>query len=159
MPFFCSLQVTVLQDDGLLAEYVHVLANSALVVPGDRVEAGQVLCKSGDAGFCPSPHLHLQLQQGEGDDVPTVLFALLGCEGSPYFPVAGKWYGPEGEVAAPVLAQQQEGGTMGALEARRDHGGVMNKCLGDSTGCKGELGESAPLLKPASTDDFPPPAR
>lgn len=158
---FCPSQVSVLQDDGFLAEYVHVLAHSALVVPGDKVEAGEVLCKSGDAGFCPSPHLHLQLQHGEGDDVPTVLFALLDCEGNPYFPVAGKWYGPEGEVALPVLTQKQEECRRGALEARGDDNGAESTCLEGSAGCKGELVESAPRLKTAtsSIDDFPPPAR
>lgn len=94
-------QVTVLQDDGLLAEYVHILADSARVAPGDRVSAGQPLCESGDAGFCPTPHLHLQLQEGEEDSAPTVLFALLDHEGNPYFPVAGKWYGSRGEMEAP----------------------------------------------------------
>ncbi|CAN0517412.1 unnamed protein product, partial [Ectocarpus sp. 12 AP-2014] len=81
--------VTVLQEDGLLAEYVHILAGSALVDPGDRVEAEQPLCLSGGAGFCPTPHLHLQLQEDEGDTAPTVQFAMLDCEGNSYFPVAG----------------------------------------------------------------------
>lgn len=104
---FCAfvtaqLQVTVLQDDGFLAEYVHILADSALVSVGDRVAAGQPLCASGDAGFCPSPHLHLQLQRGEGDSAPTVRFALLDGDGHPYFPVAGKWYGVQGEVTGSV---------------------------------------------------------
>lgn len=93
-----NAQVTVLQGDGLLAEYVHILAGSALVKPGDRVAAGQELCSSGGAGFCPTPHLHLQLQEGESDTAPTVQFAMLDCEGNPYFPVAGKWYGSQGEV-------------------------------------------------------------
>lgn len=106
-------QVTVLQDDGLLAEYVHIVAGSALVEPGDRVAAGQRLCSSGGAGFCPTPHLHLQLQEGESDAAPTVQFAMLDCEGNPYFPVAGKWYGCQGEVSR----QQQKSrppGTGGA---------------------------------------------
>lgn len=92
-------QVTVLQEDGLLAEYVHILAGSALVEVGDPVSAGQRLCSSGGAGFCPTPHLHFQLQEGESDTAPTVRFALLDCEGNPYFPTAGKWYGPQGEVS------------------------------------------------------------
>lgn len=91
----------MLQDDGLLAEYVHVAAGSALVAAGGRVTAGQPLCSSGDAGFCPSPHLHLQLQRGEEDSAPTVLFALLGAGGEPYLPVAGKWYGAAGEAVGP----------------------------------------------------------
>lgn len=105
-----NFKVTVLQDDGLLAEYVHVLAGSALVSVGDRVASGQQLCASGDAGFCPSPHLHLQLQEGEGDSAPTVLFALLDDENSPYFPVAGKFYGPTGEIVVPSPREDNKEG-------------------------------------------------
>ncbi|CAM9995447.1 unnamed protein product, partial [Sphacelaria rigidula] len=105
--------VTVLQDDGLLAEYVHVLANSVLVGIGDRVEAGQPLCASGDAGFCPSPHLHLQLQEEVGDSAPTVRFALLDGEGRPYFPVAGKWYGPQGELLLSQTLMESSGQEVG----------------------------------------------
>ncbi|CAM9221204.1 unnamed protein product, partial [Laminaria digitata] len=100
--------VSILQDDGLLAEYVHILADSSLVAPGDRVATGQPICVSGGAGFCPTPHLHFQLQEGEGDNVPTVLFALLDCDGNSYFPVAGRWYGPQGQVEAPLIRQPGE---------------------------------------------------
>ncbi|CAM9163485.1 unnamed protein product [Hapterophycus canaliculatus] len=94
--------VTVLQEDGLLAEYVHILAGSALVEQGDHVTAGEPLCLSGGAGFCPTPHLHLQLQEGDGDTAPTVYFAFLDFQGNHYFPVAGKWYAAEGEAPAPL---------------------------------------------------------
>lgn len=124
----------MLQEDGLLAEYVHILAGSALVKPGDHVTAGQPLCLSGGAGFCPTPHLHLQLQEGEGDTAPTVYFAFLDFEGNPYFPVAGKWYGAQGEALAPPKPRQKdviegtalekgEGGT-GEPDTRKPLGGV-----------------------------------
>ena len=47
--------------DGRFAEYVHIRGGSAVVAVGQRVVAGQQLCESGDVGFCPTPHLHLQL--------------------------------------------------------------------------------------------------
>lgn len=119
-------QVTVLQEDGLLAEYVHILAGSALVEPGDRVAAGQQLCSSGGAGFCPTPHLHLQLQEGESDAAPTARFAMLDCEGNPYFPVAGKWYGSRGEVSR---RQGEGGGTADGVVGGESCGGG---CEGDS---------------------------
>lgn len=100
--------MSILQDDGLLAEYVHILADSSLVEAGDRVAAGQPICVSGGAGFCPTPHLHFQLQQGEGDNVPTVLFALLDGDGNSYFPVAGRWYGPQGQLEAPLIRKPGE---------------------------------------------------
>lgn len=117
-----ATQVTVLQEDGLLAEYVHILAGSALVEPGERVAGGQQLCSSGGAGFCPTPHLHLQLQEGESDAAPTVQFALLDCEGNPYFPVAGKWYGSQGEASP-----QQE--RLGAADAVADRSSCGGGCV------------------------------
>ena len=47
-------------DSGESVEYVHVRAHSARVRAGERVRRGQVLCESGDAGFCPVPHLHIE---------------------------------------------------------------------------------------------------
>ena len=136
-------QVTVLQEDGLLAEYVHILADSAFVTPGDQVTTGQPLCLSGGAGFCPTPHLHLQLQEGEGDTAPTVQFALLDCEGSPYFPVAGKWYGPQGEVPAPLITPLREG----TVENTADIAG--------ESGCGAACARNAPRV----TSPSPPPSR
>ena len=46
---------------GHFVEYVHIKKSSAAVAPGDRVTAGQPICLSGDVGFCPSPHLHIQV--------------------------------------------------------------------------------------------------
>lgn len=86
--------------------------------PGDQVAACQPLCLSGGAGFCPTPHLHLQVQEGEGDTAPTVQFAMLDCEGNPYFPVAGKWYGSRGEVVAPAVPSlNQPQGKLGKAKA------------------------------------------
>ena len=119
-------QVSILQDDGLLAEYVHILADSSLVEPGDRVVTGQPICASGGAGFCPTPHLHFQVQEGEGDNVPTALFALLDGDGKSYFPVAGRWYGPQGQVEAPLIRQpgQASGAVKSAVVESREGGSV-----------------------------------
>ncbi|CAD7948467.1 unnamed protein product [Amoebophrya sp. A25] len=43
----------------LLLEYVHV--GRVLVKEGDLVQKGQVIAFSGQSGFTPTPHLHLQL--------------------------------------------------------------------------------------------------
>lgn len=143
--------MTVLQDDGLLAEYVHIRADSAVVKSGERVVAGQPLCKSGGAGFCPSPHLHLQLQVGEGDNAPTVLFALLDGEGQPYFPVAGKWYGPEGERAGPLMVDGTRASGRDVESAEDKYAEAMGQPLPqgeDATGheyeqqCNGSRNES-----------------
>ena len=95
-----------LQGDfaGLYAEYVHVQAGSACVEAGDRVVAGQRLCLSGDVGFCPRPHLHLQMHESSDQSAPTVKFAFLRGDGSGehYFPEAGRYYDP---VTGPVPEQ------------------------------------------------------
>jgi murein DD-endopeptidase MepM/ murein hydrolase activator NlpD len=53
--------LTLLLEDGTTTvEYVHIRAGSSRVVVGERVVPGQVLCESGQAGFCPTPHLHIE---------------------------------------------------------------------------------------------------
>jgi murein DD-endopeptidase MepM/ murein hydrolase activator NlpD len=69
------------------AEYVHIHGAGVCVAEGDAVKQGQVLCVSGEAGFCPEPHLHLQIQRGKATDTPSVQL-LLG--GRPM--VAGQMY-------------------------------------------------------------------
>lgn len=153
VPRFIPWQVSILQDDGLLAEYVHILADSSLVKPGDRVVTGQPICVSGGAGFCPTPHLHFQLQEGEGDNVPTVLFALLDGDGHSYFPVAGRWYGPQGQVEAPLIRQPGEarrimkGVVVEGREGERVDGrkpGVVDGCGEGSEGAASRLTPSQP---------------
>ena len=80
-------------DDGVFVEYVHIQAKSCRVTKGDRVRTGQLLCESGDVGFCPTPHLHLQMHSSGAPDAPTIPFALKGPDGAPpYVPVAGQFY-------------------------------------------------------------------
>lgn len=59
-------------DDGALAEYVHVAHHSHFVQPGQRVQPCQPICRSGDVGFCPSPHLHLELHLDRHPSAPSV---------------------------------------------------------------------------------------
>jgi len=70
--FFRWNHVVVAHVDGTIAEYVHIRAGSVLVSVGESVRRGQQLCSSGDAGFCPTPHLHLELHVEEGKDAPSV---------------------------------------------------------------------------------------
>jgi murein DD-endopeptidase MepM/ murein hydrolase activator NlpD len=50
--------IVVLHDDGTTGEYYHLQQNGALVEPGDRVEAGQMIGLSGNTGHTTVPHLH-----------------------------------------------------------------------------------------------------
>jgi murein DD-endopeptidase MepM/ murein hydrolase activator NlpD len=55
--------VVVLQDDGLLAYYLHLKRGSVAVMRGQRVACGQLLGKVGSAGDSSMPHLHFELSR------------------------------------------------------------------------------------------------
>eukprot|EP00930_Biecheleria_cincta_P020737 TRINITY_DN15524_c0_g1_i1.p1 TRINITY_DN15524_c0_g1~~TRINITY_DN15524_c0_g1_i1.p1 ORF type:complete len:365 (-),score=51.01 TRINITY_DN15524_c0_g1_i1:318-1412(-) len=95
--FFRWNQVTVQQRDGTLAEYVHIQAGSASqrVSVGDTVRRGQQLCCSGDIGFCPTPHLHLEVHLEAGPTSPSVAFGFAG-DGDAFSCEEGKWYTSSG---------------------------------------------------------------
>ena len=48
-------------DDGTVAHYLHLQADSLTVALGDRVAAGQVIAKSGNSGYSSEPHLHFHV--------------------------------------------------------------------------------------------------
>ena len=81
-------------DDGNFVEYVHIQTNSALVEKGDRVLEGQVICKTGNIGFCPSPHLHIQFHTSKEPNAKTVPFTFKHTSNptKPFCPLAGKLY-------------------------------------------------------------------
>lgn len=94
------------------------LSCSCLVSVGDRVVTGQVLCHSGDVGFVPSPHLHIQVKRNErhGElkcffffslvqlhqsnrrDAVTIPFVFETPTGHVFVPQAGKCYTAKGET-------------------------------------------------------------
>jgi murein DD-endopeptidase MepM/ murein hydrolase activator NlpD len=50
--------VSIVHDDGTVAEYAHLSPSAAPVEPGRRVEAGQLIGYSGNTGYSSGPHLH-----------------------------------------------------------------------------------------------------
>jgi hypothetical protein len=50
-------------DGAWYAEYVHIKRDSFTVEIGDKVTCGQIICSSGDVGFCPEPHLHFEVHR------------------------------------------------------------------------------------------------
>lgn len=94
--------VSVLLDCGLIVEYLHTAAGSSKVRVGDRIRQGQVLCETGDIGFAPEPHLHIELHDSANAEGPSVPLHFGGrCT---FVPVAGRWYMPEGIVPTPTSA-------------------------------------------------------
>lgn len=54
---YCNY-IMIKHADGTIGEYDHLLAYSTKVKVGDRVQAGEVIARSGNSGFTTGPHLH-----------------------------------------------------------------------------------------------------
>lgn len=108
--FFAFNSLTQLLSDGTTTvEYVHIRARSARVKIGEVVTKGQMLCESGDAGFCPTAHLHIEAHhRGREDPAAPSIPIAFACDahGKPAFEcIAGRWYDPtRGEVPQPTQA-------------------------------------------------------
>lgn len=72
--------IYVLHDDGTFGVYAHLRRGSALVRPGQRVQAGQILAQSGNSGYSTGPHLHFAILRNAGLKWQSVPFLLA----SPY---------------------------------------------------------------------------
>lgn len=73
--------VYVLHDDGTFGVYAHLRKGSALVKPGQRVRAGQLIAQSGNSGYSTAPHLHFAVLRNAGmkwESVPFVLASPYG---------------------------------------------------------------------------------
>eukprot|EP01051_Picozoa_sp_SAG22_P014587 SAG22_NODE_1792_length_3564_cov_3.463203_3_plen_128_part_00 len=119
-------------------EYVHIAAGSAShLAAGQRVKRGDVLCRSGDVGFCPAPHLHLQVHASAADGAATVPWefaaaaAAAAAEGGDagrgdaaggWLPTAGNWYTAAGLVDPPAAAQCMSCGGDGSGSGGGDGG-------------------------------------
>ncbi len=94
--------ITVKSERGELVEYVHIQHESSLVKAGDRVHQGQRLCLSGEVGFCPSPHLHIEVHMSPERDAPSVPFRVKCNNGSYHAFEQLQWYSPSTETALTV---------------------------------------------------------
>ena len=72
--------VRILQDDGSMTVYAHLAPESVIVLPGDRVRAGDFLGKSGDTGYTTGPHLHFVVQKNAGMRLLSIPFGMDGVD-------------------------------------------------------------------------------
>ncbi|MDP2454511.1 M23 family metallopeptidase [Kaistella sp. SH11-4b] len=54
-------KITILHNDGTLAEYVHLKQNGSTVQIGEQVSQGQLIGYSGNTGWTKGPHLHFSV--------------------------------------------------------------------------------------------------
>ncbi len=83
--------VRILHDDGTMAVYAHLKRGSLRVRPGQRVQRGQIIARSGNSGFSTGPHLHFAVQKNENGRLTSVPFEFEDAEGRPFTPQKGQW--------------------------------------------------------------------
>ena len=57
--------IVILHSDGTTGEYFHLERGSSVVAPGERVQRGQMLARSGNTGFTTAPHLHFGVYRAD----------------------------------------------------------------------------------------------
>ena len=75
--------VRILHDDGSMAVYAHLDYNGVLVRPGQHVEAGRQIARSGNTGFSTGPHLHFAVQVNRDMELVSIPFQMLDHDGAP----------------------------------------------------------------------------
>eukprot|EP00929_Paragymnodinium_shiwhaense_P117213 TRINITY_DN8752_c0_g1_i2.p1 TRINITY_DN8752_c0_g1~~TRINITY_DN8752_c0_g1_i2.p1 ORF type:complete len:392 (+),score=43.06 TRINITY_DN8752_c0_g1_i2:124-1299(+) len=101
--------ISVRLDCGVVVEYLHTMPDSAAVRAGDRVVAGQILCHTGDIGFAPEPHLHVELHGPDDPNGPALPLRFRGGRDGTFVPVAGRWYLSSGEANEPRRRSDSNG--------------------------------------------------
>lgn len=81
--------VRILHSDGTMAIYAHLHPDSIQVAPGQRVERGAWLARSGNTGYSTGPHLHFAIQRNAGMELISVPFEFAGRNGQAIIPIAG----------------------------------------------------------------------
>lgn len=59
--------ITILHNDGTLADYSHLKQNGSIVTVGQRIRVGTLIGYSGDTGYATGPHLHFNVKKANND--------------------------------------------------------------------------------------------
>lgn len=81
-----SNQVRILHDDGTMAVYAHLQANSIRVRPGTTIKRGQWIANSGNTGYSSGPHLHFVVQLNVGMALESLPFRFFSPYGNTITP-------------------------------------------------------------------------
>jgi hypothetical protein len=81
-----SNQIRVLHDDGSMAVYAHLQADSLRVREGVKISRGQWIASSGNTGFSNGPHLHFVIQINAGMTLESVPFRFVTPTGGSMTP-------------------------------------------------------------------------
>ena len=75
--------------DGSEAWYGHIKQNAAFVKLGDNILLGQKIALAGNTGWSMFPHLHFEVHQPNGNEIPTRFYTKKGVR----YLRAGRFYG------------------------------------------------------------------
>lgn len=73
--------VRILHDDGTMAVYAHLDYRGVTVDDGQRVQAGQLIGRSGNTGYSTGPHLHFAIQVNREMQLVSVPFRMNDTKG------------------------------------------------------------------------------
>jgi murein DD-endopeptidase MepM/ murein hydrolase activator NlpD len=83
--------VRILHEDGSMGLYAHLDYKGVRVSPGDRVERGERIGRSGNTGYSTGPHLHFAVQVNRDMQLTSVPFEFEGDDGAAVAPQPGQW--------------------------------------------------------------------
>ena len=75
--------IRILHDDGSMALYAHLAPDGVQVRPGQQVQAGQRIGRSGNTGYSTAPHLHFAVQVNRGMQLVSIPFRMRGLVAPP----------------------------------------------------------------------------
>jgi murein DD-endopeptidase MepM/ murein hydrolase activator NlpD len=81
-----SNQIRILHDDGTMAVFAHLQANSLRVRQGAKIKRGQWIANSGNTGFSNGPHLHFVIQLNAGMTLESLPFRFVKPTGGTMTP-------------------------------------------------------------------------